>query len=139
MDARGTDAGWYIQAQVGNLEEDGGSHSYTPDATDTNWTDNSEYGFEMKISEATGANANGENDIWHTTADDGSSDCTDIAGTSAAYVFLTGSAQTIVSAASTEGLGAFTILPDIQITVPAGIYVATYYIELTLTIYDVAP
>lgn len=137
VDARGTDAGWYIQASVGNLEEDGGSHSYTPDATDTNWTSNTEYGFQIKISEA--GSADGSNDIWHTNSDDGSSSCSDIAGTSASYAFLTGSAQTIVGAASTEGLGAFTILPDIQVTVPAGIYVATYYIELTLTIYDVAP
>ena len=136
VDARGTEVGWYITAGVGSLTEVGGSHTYTPDATDANWTSNTEYAFQLKISEA--ASADGASDVWHTNSDDGSGTCVDLAGTSAAYVYLIGSPQTIVSAASTEGLGAFTILPDIKVTVPAGIYAATYYIQLTLTLYDVA-
>ncbi len=137
VDARGGSAGWCIKASVGTLDNSSGaSYDLTPTSS-ASWTSNANYYSQIKIVKS--GTADGSNDIVHTNSNDGSGDSSLIAGTAAdGWMYLTGSELTIVNAAVDEGLGAFTITPDLQITIPAGVHAGTFYIPLTVTIYSAA-
>ena len=133
VDARGTGAGWHITVAAGSMTDNRGSGVdsgvMTLKETNTNFTDNNQFTVQMAVAAST--TDSGDNGVVHTTDNDGSSKASDIAGIGTTLV--TGGGITVVTAAANEGLGAFTILPTVTVTVPAGAY-ATSNGSFALTI-----
>ena len=121
VDARGTGAGWHLVVAAGSMTDSTAnrpsSEVMTLDESDLLFTDNDEYAARITI--VTSTTEDGDNGIIHNVDGDGSSQCIEIAGTDT-YTHVTGTGLTVVTAAQSEGLGAFSLLPVIEVTVPAG-------------------
>ena len=107
-DSTGTGAGWHINISAANFIKQG-------DATKTIAVAN----FKVRVTDA------------NITLVDGNTKPT---SSITAYTSLSGTAQALMSAASGNGMGNYTYVPDFQLTIPAETYAGTYTSVVTVAI-----
>ena len=138
VDARGTGAGWHVVVGIGSMTDSTANRPtdevMTLNESSTTFTDNTQYAVKIKI--LTSTTQDGDNGIVHNADGDGSTRCDEIAGTDT-FTHLTGAGLTVATAAQYEGMGAFSLLPQIEVTVPAGAYAnASTNFTLTVTLVE---
>ncbi len=124
-DARGSGAGWHITVNAGSLSN--GTKTMTLNSNRT-FADNTVYAVEV---------LNTSSDITQTVASDGSTAAGSITASNASYAYITSGGETVVSAASDQGMGRYTVTPHFRFTIPFGAYAdggTNYSVTMTIDV-----